>query len=103
MGLGALLAGNAWLFSCGNAGKSPDAEDKKPAPTSCRDLTGISAEEIEKRKKLGYVDESPIADNKCNNCKLYLPPGSEGGCGSCTLFKGPVEAEGYCTYYAPLE
>ena len=100
MGMSALLLGPAVIFSsCGNQPAAKKEQEHKP--TSCKDLEGVSKEEIEKRKKLGYVDESPIPDNKCSNCKLYLPPAAEGDCGTCSLFKGPVEAGGYCTYYAP--
>lgn len=67
----------------------------------CSDLSGVSAEEIKKRNDLAYVPESPIPDNQCSNCNLYLPPKEEQACGGCMLFKGPVHAEGYCTYWAP--
>lgn len=102
MSLSGLLLGGAFLFSgCGNDSKKPAAEEKHK-PASCSDMTGVSPEEIEKRKKLGYVEKSPIADSSCGNCKLFLPPGEGESCGSCSLFKGPVEEGGYCTYYAPL-
>jgi hypothetical protein len=91
IGIGSLL-----LFThCKNA--------KKKSPASCSDLSGVSKEEQEKRKKLGYVEVTPIAENKCSVCKLYLPPAKAGECGGCSLFKGPVEADGYCTYFAPLD
>ena len=67
----------------------------------CADLTGVSQNDIALREKLAYVKESPIADNQCNNCNLYLPPADEKKCGSCMLFKGPVYSAGYCTYWAP--
>lgn len=76
--------------------------DKKKSPASCNDLSDVSREEQEKRKKLGYVAATPIPDNKCSVCKLYLPAAKAGDCGGCSLFKGPVEAGGYCTYFAPL-
>lgn len=104
IGMSGLLLGGAFLFPhCGN-GEKPAKEKtgESHKPTSCRDMTGVSKEEIEKRKKLGYVEETPIADSNCGNCKLYLPPGEGETCGSCSLFKGPVEENGYCTYYAPL-
>lgn len=102
MSLSGLLIGGAFIFSgCGNGSKKPDTK-KEHKPTSCSDLTGVSPEEIEKRKKLGYVEKSPIADSTCGSCKLYLPPGEGESCGSCSLFKGPVEEGGYCTYFAPL-
>jgi hypothetical protein len=46
------------------------------------------------------VDDSPIAENQCNNCNLYLPPKGDKPCGGCILFQGPVQPEGYCTYWA---
>lgn len=74
------------------------AQQKNP----CDDLTGISAEEIEKRKKLAYVTQTPIPDSRCSNCALYIPPAKDKPCGGCLLFKGPVRPEGYCAYWAPI-
>ncbi len=74
------------------------AQQKNP----CDDLTGVSAEEIEKRKKLAYVNKTPIPDSHCSNCTLYLPPAKDKPCGGCMLFKGPVRPEGYCAYWAPI-
>ncbi len=68
----------------------------------CDDLSGVSAEEIEKRKKLAYVNKTPIPDSHCSNCTLYLPPAKDKPCGGCLLFKGPVRPEGYCAYWAPI-
>lgn len=67
----------------------------------CDDLSGVSQNDIDLRQKLGYVNESPIEDNKCDNCNLFLPSSSNQKCGGCMLFKGPVYAAGYCTYWAP--
>jgi hypothetical protein len=75
---------------------------EKPAGNPCDDLTGVAPGEIEKRKKLAYLSKSPIADNQCSNCSLYIPPAAGKPCGGCLLFKGPVRAEGYCTYWAPI-
>lgn len=72
------------------------------APDPCDDLTGVSPGEIEKRKKLAYVNKSPLADSRCGNCSLYVPPADGKPCGGCMLFKGPVRAGGYCTYWAPI-
>ncbi|WP_154856428.1 high-potential iron-sulfur protein [Cyclobacterium xiamenense] len=69
--------------------------------TDCADLTGLDPAELEKRKSLGYESITPISDNRCDNCQLYLPPTVERKCGGCQLFKGPVEAGAYCTYWAP--
>ena len=86
-----------------NQGQAPQqaqaaAQQKNP----CDDLSGVSAEEIEKRKKLAYVNKTPIPDSHCSNCTLYLPPAKDKPCGGCLLFKGPVRPEGYCAYWAPI-
>ncbi|NII28458.1 high-potential iron-sulfur protein [Pseudoflavitalea sp. X16] len=95
LGIGSLALGSALLLSrC--------KSKKKTSSASCNDVSGVSKEEQEKRKKLGYVAVTPVADSKCSTCKLYLPPAQTGDCGHCALFKGPVEAGGYCTYFAPL-
>ncbi|MES2872886.1 MAG: hypothetical protein V4708_04120 [Bacteroidota bacterium] len=75
-----------------------EAQQKNP----CDDLTGVSLEEIEKRKKLAYVTKTPIPDSHCSNCTLYIPPAKDKPCGGCMLFKGPVRPEAYCAYWAPI-
>ncbi|NND34718.1 MAG: high-potential iron-sulfur protein [Saprospiraceae bacterium] len=67
----------------------------------CEDLSQVSPEEIKKRESLGYTKESPMPDKNCTNCNLYSPPSGAKICGGCMLFKGPVLAEAYCTYWAP--
>ena len=99
---GLLLGGSFFISRCGNPKQPAKDAGESKKPVSCSDLSGVSPEEIEKRKRLGYVDETPISDSNCGNCKLYLPPGKGESCGSCSLFKGPVEVNGYCTYYAPV-
>jgi hypothetical protein len=97
------LGGAVLLNSC-NSNESADVK-KKPGISEdpCNDLTGVSDEELKKRQSLGYVTKTPIPDNFCGNCSLYIPPTSEGGCGGCLLFKGPVYAEGHCVQYVAKE
>ncbi len=83
------------------------AKEKRPKKAvvveeDCDDLTGVAPEEIEKRKKLAYVNSSPIPDSNCANCALHIPAKAGKNCGGCILFKGPVRAEGYCAYWAPI-
>jgi hypothetical protein len=81
----------------------PGAQAPGNAATNpCDDLTGVSPGEVDKRKKLAYVTKSPLPDSQCGNCSLYVPPAGGKACGGCMLFKGPVRAEGYCTYWAPI-
>ena len=95
------IVGGAVAIACGE--KKPAAEQAGDARevASCDDLSRISEEDRGARKKLGYVKESPISDNQCQNCNLYLPPKEDGLCGGCMLFKGPVYPTSYCTYWAP--
>jgi len=83
--------------------KSDDTrhENTEAEITDCKDLSGVSKEDLAIREKLAYVNESPIPESQCANCNLYLPPSNGKKCGGCMLFKGPVEANGYCTYWAP--
>lgn len=95
-----IFGGGVIISNCGKGSNEQKAQAKASSGEPCDDLSNVSAEEIQKRENLGYATESPIADNQCNNCNLYLPPGKK-PCGGCMLFKGPVHAEGYCTYWAP--
>ena len=68
----------------------------------CSDYSGVSESELEKRTKFGYLREAPAQDKQCNLCKLYLPQKKDEKCGGCMLFKGPVDVNGSCTYWAPM-
>jgi hypothetical protein len=100
---GVLIAGSA----VSGIAKEGDLKQQTNSPQSaqnnpCDDLKGVSADEIAKRKKLAYVNKTPIPDSHCSNCALYLPPAKDKPCGGCILFKGPVRSEGYCAYWAPI-
>lgn len=90
-----------FLSACNKKEENVETVDVKAEPADCRDLSAVSKADIATREKLAYVNESPIPDNQCANCNLYLPPSGGKKCGGCMLFKGPVEAQGYCTYWAP--
>ncbi|MBS1750613.1 MAG: high-potential iron-sulfur protein [Bacteroidetes bacterium] len=105
-GSAALLSVMLLLNSCGenknNENKEKPVVDKEEGnkPTDpCNDFTDVSDEELDKRKKLGYVDKSAVQGNSCSNCGLYIPFTDDSGCGKCLLFKGPVHAEGHCIQY----
>lgn len=105
LGFGAAgLSSLVFLGSCNNQATAPaDKKEAQPANTGtmepCRDFTGVSEEELEKRKKMGYVEKSQVAESSCSNCGLYLPQGEDQACGKCLLFKGPVFAEGHCVQW----
>lgn len=93
-----LFAGGLVAAGCGGGGKK--AVEEKDV-TSCQDYSHLSETDISARKKLGYTDASPDPEKFCKLCNLYKPPKEGAKCGGCLLFKGPVEAEGTCTYWAP--
>ena len=81
--------------------KQPDKSDGKTANAvdACNDFSGVSESDRKAREKLAYVNESPMPDMTCSICNLWLPPQGNEKCGGCMLFKGPVYATGYCTYW----
>jgi hypothetical protein len=106
----ASFVGGIFLAACGG-GTQKQPEEKsdgkkagagEPNPTDCNDLGALSQAELDKRKSLGYVKEAPGPDTRCEVCKLYLPPSEGRHCGNCSLFKGPVDTNASCTYFAPL-
>lgn len=98
----AILGAGVLLSACGGGNKKESDESNAASAglTNCGDLSGVSEAELEKRKSLGYVEETPMPESHCGNCLLYLLPEKEGTCGGCQLFKGPVFEQGYCTYWA---
>jgi hypothetical protein len=91
------------LAQSSSSNQQPPKKAVQPVKKNpCDDLSGVSADEIEKRKKLAYVTKTPIPDSHCSNCTLYLPPAKDKPCGGCLLFKGPVRPDGYCAYWAPI-
>ncbi|WP_028664370.1 high-potential iron-sulfur protein [Runella zeae] len=89
-----------WVSSCQSKSTSEE-KNSKVNIDPCKDLSGVSDNDLKTRKKLGYVEVSPQAESQCSNCNLWLPPKEQKTCGGCMLFKGPVEATGYCTYWVP--
>lgn len=98
IGAGFLMGG----CSSNSASSENRSSDPKtpPAPQNTQDSSAMTKEDIDKRRMLGYVDKTPIAENHCSNCALYMLPKEGSKSGGCQLFKGPVNANGYCTYWA---
>jgi hypothetical protein len=114
-----VVAGGAVLASCnsespkeGQAAATDAAPNANPDTAKsasagsaaddfkCGDYSKVSPEELAKRKKLGYEEQSSNPDKECVKCNLFIPKGEEKTCGGCILFKGPVNKEGSCTYWA---
>jgi hypothetical protein len=68
----------------------------------CTDVSDLSATQQQQREtmvqSLNYVTESEIEGKMCSNCSFYQAAQYDTEqCGGCTLFPGPVNAQGYCS------
>ena len=99
---GALLVATLFLDGCGSNKSGKKIKNKKQSDSvdPCSDLSGVSDQELDKRRRFGYTTKSPVPGSFCGNCALYIPAAAENDCGGCLLFKGPVYAEGHCAQYA---
>ena len=88
---GAVAAGSllpaAMLLGCGK--KELNCNDDAAVGT-------LSTADKNTREMLKYVDKSPDAAKRCNNCSQFNDAGAS-ACGSCKVLKGPVNPGGYCT------
>lgn len=86
LGLGSVFA------ACGGGGGVAAAE--------CEGYDQLTAAQLQQRAALAYVDNTPIAAQRCDNCSFYTVPEGGAACGGCQLFPGPVAPAGYCTGWA---
>lgn len=92
--MGMLLAGCDKSSGGGGGDQPAEAEDK---PLDCTDVSGLDEAGKKTREAFNYVEETTVPGKLCANCQLYQPPPSGDGCGGCTIVKGPINPNGYCT------
>lgn len=109
------LVGGATLIGCGGNGggsktgtladstANPDKDALARFGGNCDDFSKLKEKDYEVRKNLGYQKSSPTEETQCQHCNLWLPPRENESCGGCTLFTGPIEPQGTCTYWAPRQ
>ena len=105
--LGAAMTGaGAFLTACGSPKRGGGGEKKAggeakkpaaPAAPSCNDVSGLTDAEKKGRETFKYVEKSTLAGKNCTNCSLYKVGAP---CGTCTIMKGPINPQGYCTAWA---
>ncbi|GAB5545457.1 MAG: high-potential iron-sulfur protein [Sandaracinaceae bacterium] len=61
----------------------------------------VDAQSQQLRQTLQYVEQSTQDGKWCHNCVQYTA-GTHGACGSCTVFTGPVQPDGYCLSWAAM-
>lgn len=95
--LSAVGVTTAALAACGGG-----SDSKKTAAKAdpCKDTSGLSQDELNKRTTFKYVEASADPVKVCSKCALYKAPAGGSACGGCTLFAGPVTENGYCTAWA---
>jgi len=86
----AVVGAGALMNSCGGGEKAADGGSK------CNDLSGLTEDEKKLRANYEYITVTKDAAKNCQNCQFYTAPANAGDCGGCQLFKGPVEANGWC-------
>ena len=90
------------LTACGNSADTEKAKTKPEIDSAKKpvDDGSVTEADLAKRQQLGYVEHTPMEDSYCANCALYLAPTDERKFPGCQLFKGEVNPNGYCTYWA---
>lgn len=91
--LGLLISGCKNESGGAAEGTAPAATPEKAL--DCTDVSGLTEAEVNTRKSLAYVDQSPNPAKLCSNCQLFTPSAGP-GCAGCTVVKGPINPNGYC-------
>ncbi len=106
----AVGAGTSTLLSACGGGESAETAAPPPPPepaavaeAGCNDTSGLTEQEVAMRNQLQYVDVTPIAEETCDNCSLWLAAEAGSSCGGCNLLKGPIAPAGYCISWAPAQ
>ena len=84
---GAVLGVGPLLSACGGGDATAAA---------CEGYDALDAAALRQRESLEYVDQTPNAAQRCDNCRFYQAPTGDPSCGGCQLFPGPVVPSGWC-------
>jgi hypothetical protein len=66
------------------------------APSSCNDVSALSADQRAGRNALGYEDATSQPGKTCAKCTQYVPAEKISECGKCKVLPGSVHPNGYC-------
>ena len=100
------LLGTATLTSLvGCLGDSQNNESTGSVPKAYRTATSLggmkrSPNSLTSKSGANYQSESPN-NQKCATCRYYIPDKNGDARGACTLVKGTIKPEAWCTLYAP--
>lgn len=100
---GAATASALALAGCSSGGGG----DGSDVPEAYRTATSIGGQQrdpdsLSSQSAVSYRD-SPQGDMQCSNCQYYIEDKNDDGLGACTLVKGKVDPEGYCTTWVEYQ
>ncbi len=70
------------------------------AAVDCSDTSMLTETDKSLRTTLQYVVDSPDPAQLCSNCQFYTLTEGSPKCGGCTILKGPIAADGWCSSWA---
>lgn len=68
--------------------------------TSCRDLSGLGAEDVGARLALEYQDEARDPARACGRCAQFIEAEAWSRCGRCLIVRGPIHRRASCRAFA---
>jgi hypothetical protein len=71
----------------------------KQASSQCFNPEQLGESQLSLRSSLKYTDISATARH-CNGCSYFTADSPSAGCGTCSLFNGPVNANGHCSSWS---
>jgi hypothetical protein len=67
---------------------------------TCYDPELLPRSQKNRRRGLGFEEQSPDPARECRGCAFFTP-GEEDGCGECMMLDYTVSASGTCTSFTP--
>lgn len=86
--------GGAWALNLAGCGKSGPAQ-------LCADPDKLNDEQLSLRTSLRYTERAPDKET-CAGCAFFKAE-ENSACGTCELFKGPVNPQGHCDSWSKRE
>ena len=117
IGVGLAAGGLFGLAACSKekeappSGSSGGGSTPSPTPTTAPAETAaaggtcdtpIDAASKQTRMLVQYKNPAAVAEKHCSVCSQYITA-KFGSCGGCKLFAGPVQPNGGCASFAPID
>ncbi|MEM1417643.1 MAG: high-potential iron-sulfur protein, partial [Myxococcota bacterium] len=68
-------------------------------PLACDDLSALGPADVRSREGFAYAFPSRAEGRSCANC-CFFQADEEGGCGACSLVKGPIHPGAHCSLWS---